>query len=108
MQAGKLRHPLTIQRLSLAPTTRDDHGGMREDWLDVANTWGSVEPIRAVEIFRANQVDARITHRIMTRYCSGVDASMRVKFGERVFLLLSVVNVEERNIMLEMLAMETA
>lgn len=108
MQAGKLRHRITIQRLNAhAATTRDAHGGFVEEWLDVVSVWGSVEPLRAVEILRANQVDARITHRITTRYQHGVTTAMRVLFGTRVFLLLSVINPDERRILLEMLAMES-
>lgn len=109
MQAGKLRHRITIQELILnAATTRDMHGGIVEDWADVVTVRASVEPIRAVEIFRANQVDTRITHRITLRYQSGITTAMRAVFGKRIFLFLSVINPDERRIMLEMLAMETA
>jgi SPP1 family predicted phage head-tail adaptor len=109
MQAGSLRHRITIQELNLSETTtRDDHGGIVEDWRDVVTVWASVEPIRAVEIYRANQVDARITHRITTRYQAGITTAMRALFGTRTLLFLSVINPDERRIMLEMLAMEAA
>lgn len=108
MQAGPLRHRVTLQRLDVnATTTRDDHGGIVEQWEDVRSVWAQVEPIRAVEILRANQVDPRITHRVTMRYQEGIDSSMRVMLGERAFLLLSVIDPEERHKMIEMLAMES-
>lgn len=108
MHAGTLRHRITLQELVLnAATTRDAHGGMVETWVDVCTVWASVEPMRAVEIMRANQVDARITHRLTIRYQGGITSAMRAVFGTRVFLFLSVINPDERRIMLEMLAMET-
>ncbi len=108
MQAGLLRHRITIQQLDPnAATTRDAHGGIVENWQDVVTVWAQVEPLRAVEILRANQVDARITHRITMRYQGGINSSMRIAFGSRIFLLLSVINPDERRIMLEMLAMES-
>lgn len=109
MRAGTLRHRVTIQALNLnAASTRDAHGGIVEEWRDVLDVWAQVEPIRAIEMFRANQVDARITHRVTMRYQRGIDTSMRIQFGGRVFLLLSVINPDERRQLLEMLAMEIA
>lgn len=110
MQAGKLRHQIVIERLNTSRgTTRDAHGGVVEDWVSVFHgpIWANIEPLRAVEILRANQVDARITHRIETRYHPGIDASMRAVFQGRVFLLLSVIDPGERHISLDMLAMES-
>lgn len=107
MQAGKLRHHVIIEALvANMATIRDVHGGLVETWAPFAESWASIEPIRAVEIFRAGQVDARITHRVTMRYQSGIETAMRILFGTRVFLLLSVANPDERGIMLEMLAME--
>lgn len=105
MQAGTLRHRVTIQALS---AQRDDHGGIVETWVPVLSVWASVEPLRSQEIFRAQQVDARLTHRVTMRYQAGLTSAMRLVHNHRVLLIISIANPDERNRMVEILAMEDA
>lgn len=42
IQAGKLRHRITIQRETV---TRDEYGSEVKTWDDLATVWASVEPL---------------------------------------------------------------
>ena len=54
----------------------------------------------------ANCLEPITTHRITTRYWPNVTADMRLLYGTRIFTILSIINPEERNITLQILAKE--
>lgn len=75
IQAGKLRHKVTIQ----TPTeTQDEYGQPVQTWATFAEVFASVEPIRGREFFAAQQIQSDVTTRIRIRYLSGVTTKMRV------------------------------
>ena len=45
--------------------------------------------------------------RIIIRYLSGIVPKMRVKYGSRIFDILSVINVSERNRELQLMCRES-
>ena len=103
MRAGALRHKIVIQE----PTeTQDSVGGPDATWSTFATVWASIEPLNGRELFAAQQINAEITARIRIRYLSGVIPKMRVSFGERIFEILSVINLEERNREMELMVKE--
>lgn len=103
MQAGKLRHRLTIQE----PTTAlDQYGEAVKTWSTVATVWGSIEPLRMQEYFEAQQTQAKATHKIEVRYVQGISSTYRVMLGARIFEVTAVLNPQERNERLQMLAVE--
>lgn len=87
MEAGKLRHRVTLQRPS---GTRDAVGGRVTVPLDVATVWASIETLDGREAFYAAQRQATTTHKVVIRYApiiAGIDATWRVKYGVRIFTL---------------------
>jgi len=78
VNAGELRHKVTIQELQRTP---DGYG-------------------------EAQQVSSALSHKIILRYLDGVKPQMRVLYGSRIFHIVSVINVEERNEVLELLCEE--
>ena len=94
MNPGKLRHRLQIEKKVVA---RDSYGAETITWTDVDTVWGSVEPISGREYFLAQQVQSEVTHRVTIRYYAGMNPGWRIKFGTRIFDVLSVINTEERN-----------
>ena len=103
MEAGKLRHRVTIKQKS---TTRDAAGGEVVAWTTFATVWGSVEPMRGQEYLEANRVGAQVDTRIRIRYASGVLPSMQAVYGSHTYDILSVINVEERNIEMQLMCKE--
>lgn len=103
MRAGLLRHRVTIQ----APRhPENERGEAVAEWADVATVWASVEPLIGRERWTAQQVMPETTHRVRIRYRPGLTAAHRLKFGDRILHIDSVVDPQERHRELEILARE--
>ena len=73
---------------------------------EVKTVWASVEPTRGREYQEAQRVRPELTYKITTRYHKGITPDLFIRFGERYFNIVSVINVRERNEMLEMVCVE--
>jgi SPP1 family predicted phage head-tail adaptor len=99
MQAGKLRHPVTIQSSAV---TQSSTGAMTTTWSDFATgIWAAIEPIMGRELFSAQQVQSNLTTRIRIRHLAGVHEKMRVKYVDRdsvtnYYDIEAVIPVNER------------
>lgn len=103
MEIGKLRHRVEIQRKEVQT---DELLQQTEVWATYATVWASVRPIKGREYIAVKQVNAEISVVITMRYVSGITPEMRVLFGSRVFEIVSVINVDERNRVLELMCKE--
>jgi len=103
MQAGSLRHRIEIQHRTEAS---DGIGGKTTTWTRYCYARAGIWPLKASEALEAMRLEHRITHRIRIRYISGIEASMRIKFGTRYFDIVSIINREERNKELDLMATE--
>ncbi|SCY25308.1 phage head closure protein [Alkaliphilus peptidifermentans] len=103
MKIGKLRHRITIQEYQ---ATRDSFGAEVKEWVDIKTVWASIEPLSGREYFSAKQINAEVTTKIRTRYLKGIHPKMRVLFNDRIFEILSVINVEEKKRELELMCKE--
>ena len=103
MKVGDLRHRITIQK----PTkTADGMGGFTETWADHATVWAAVWPLKGQTLLDAKKLETVISHRIVTRYISGVYPYWRISYDSRTFTIDSIVNPDERNRWLEFLCYE--
>jgi SPP1 family predicted phage head-tail adaptor len=99
MRAGRLRHRIKIQQIDNAV---DDFGSPTQSYVTFKdNVSASVEPINGREYFSAAQVEANVSTNIHMRYLAGVTPDMRIIFQNRVYEIISVINVGERNRWLE-------
>lgn len=96
MNAGTLRHRVTIQRKTV---TRDSYGGETVTWTDVATVWAMVKPIGGREYYGAGQTLAESTYTVTMRYRADVIPAWRLEYGTRVFDVQAVVP-DEKNSML--------
>lgn len=105
MNAGRLRHPITIQTVTRTVLP----SGLTEEtsWADTYFLWASIEPISGRERFFADRVESDITHRIRCRWPGDpITSEMRVVYGSRTFDIESVINKEERDIEYELMCTE--
>lgn len=102
--ATKLNKRLTIQTVA---RVSDGQGGFTETWSDGSTVWASIEPMKAYERFQAHQMAVPVSHKIVMRYSSTVDESVRLKYGTRIFNIKEVINVDEANRFLKIKAIET-
>ena len=108
MESGKLRHRIVIQRKIII---KNSYGEDTITWVDDCNRWAGIYPLRGEQYYDAQQVQAGITHKIVLRYCTLQDGTLinpncRIKHEERFFEIISSINPEERNISLEIMAIE--
>lgn len=88
---------------------RDASGGVIEQWATVARRWARIAPLRGRELFTAQAVDARITHKVCMRYYAGLNATMRIVYDGRVLNILTPPTTpDERRVLTEFLGMEDA
>jgi len=94
MQAGKLRHRVTIQQKSV---TQNSYGEEIVTWAELATVWASVEDLSGREFYEARQVPAaEVTTRVRIRYRSDVEPTMRIVHGGRTLEIVFVLDPEGR------------
>lgn len=103
MRIGRLRHRVTVEQVT---RTTDGQGGWTEAWGTLATVRAGVEPLRGQERFEAQKLNARISHKVVIRFLSGVTAAHRVKFGDRYLTIEGVVNINEKNQTMELYCSE--
>jgi SPP1 family predicted phage head-tail adaptor len=103
VQAGKYRSPVSIQQRQFG---EDSYGSTTEDWITVYETRAGIFPLSGSEFFKADEINAQITHKIQMRYLPNVTPDMRILYNNRVFMITSVINFQERSVELQMYAKE--
>ena len=93
MKAEKMRHRITFQKQS---DDKSSLGSYEGEWTDVITVWAQITPVSGREFFTQVR-ETTVSHKIYCRYHSGISPQMRIKFGPRIFRIVSVLNWEERN-----------
>ena len=103
IEAGRLRFPLTLQN---EVTVIGSKGQAKEEWQDELNIYADIRPLmgRIAEIAKQRQPLA--THALTARHHPSIKPQKRFLYGERIFNILEVLNIDERNRHLEMLCAE--
>jgi SPP1 family predicted phage head-tail adaptor len=94
MQAGQIRHRVTIQERT---TTTDQAGQPLETWTEVLAAWAAIEPVGGREYLESRSIQTDVSHQVRMRYQAGVTADMRVLYGARTLRIVAVINRDERN-----------
>jgi SPP1 family predicted phage head-tail adaptor len=109
LDAGALRYQVSIQVQS---STQDEMGGPVAAWTPVLKTWAAIATSSQREVYQSGagaQFVAQVTHRVQIRWPGavlGIAGGMRVAFGDRLFQIQTVENVQERNRVLNLLCLE--
>ncbi len=101
--ASRLRRRV---RIETPVEVSDGMGGTVRNWQLLAEAWAEISPLRGREALAQFQLESQISHRIVLRWRANLDASMRVVHGGRVFNIRAVLNVDEADRVLEVLADE--
>jgi SPP1 family predicted phage head-tail adaptor len=102
MCAGMLRHRVEIHSIKEVP---DGGGGFIDEWQTDATVWAQIKPVSGVESLVGMQLQDSVTHDIIMRYRQ-LKAKQRIKFGDRLFNIQSVIDIEERGRWLQIRAEE--
>lgn len=102
---GNLNKRITVQ---YETRVADGMGGFNTTWTDLADVWAAIWPVSAKETISSMQNVMEISHRIRVRYRSTILPSYRIKFGTRYFNIVSIINPNEKNEWMDILAKEIA
>lgn len=81
-------------------------GGYTTVPKDEATVWAAIWPISASEQVQAMQTVMTISHRIRIRYRANIRPSWHIKYGTRYFNVVSIINPNEENEMLDLMVKE--
>jgi SPP1 family predicted phage head-tail adaptor len=97
MRAGKLQNRVEIQRDDGA--SQNDLGEHVPAWATYQTVWAQVTPLTGQRLFNAAQVMHDVTHEIRMRWQSVAELTPnhRIKWGTRIFEILSIVNWQEQD-----------
>ena len=109
MSRGKYRHLVRFQ--NPGANVPDGEGGFTQSWTDLtpATWYVSIEPASARDLERIapNTVSSTASHIIKGDFHPQVTTKTRILFGARAFEVTGKQNVEERSIVMELVAVET-
>ena len=94
MNAGELTHLIVLQKKSL---TQDDELNSIVTWLDWRTIWTSPLPKTGREYYKLATVNSEITEAFKTRYIGFISPHLRIKFRNKYYEIIDVINEGERN-----------
>jgi SPP1 family predicted phage head-tail adaptor len=106
MRSGRLRHQIRFER---STESQNEYNEVVNSWALLATAWAGVEPLRGNERLMAMQVQADADLKIITRYQSALSdltPKDRVVFGLKVYDIKAVINVNMRNMELQVMVRE--
>lgn len=99
MRAGQLRHSFELQQ---SADVADGAGGGARTWTTFATDWGNLQAKAGLEAFEGMRLEAQVTHILTMRWRGDVTTAHRVLWRGRAMQIRAVLNIEERDRMLEL------
>jgi SPP1 family predicted phage head-tail adaptor len=99
MSAEDYRHRVVVEH-RVQPPLRDSYGTQAETWETYSVHFAAIEPLTGREFLEAQAQQARVDHRVRFRYdrvTAGIKTGMRLRRGEILYDITSVVNPNMRN-----------
>jgi len=103
MRISDINKEIILQYKTKVP---DGMGGFVESWTELDTVFAAIWPTSAKERM-ANMGQAIIvTHKIRIRYRKILKSYWRIKFGNRYFSIIGIINPSESNQMLDLMCQE--
>jgi SPP1 family predicted phage head-tail adaptor len=103
MNPGLFKHKISFLQ---STTVEDELEQQIESWQTVKTVWSAIKTMQGREYYEAAATQNENTVRFIIRYTSGIDPSMRIDFKGRTFEIKSVINDDEANKTLTIIAKE--
>ena len=94
----RLNKRIEIQEKIKVP---DTYGGFTETWTTLYTCWAEIKPTNTSNDFEANKISDKITYIITIRYTNNIKNNYRIKFNNRIFNIINIMNLMENNKILE-------
>jgi SPP1 family predicted phage head-tail adaptor len=107
MRAGRLRFRVEVQE---AIETRNDVGEVVKEWTSIESLFAAIDPLRGDERMTMQQVKPTVDTKIMIRGNAAkyLTPKHRLKYGDRVFDIDSIIDMNSRGIVKEIHCKEQA
>lgn len=90
MQAGKLRHRITLQKP--VKVQNPETGSVENIWQELAQLWAEVSPLSAREFVAAQAMQNAVTTRITIRYRQDIEPKYRILFRGKIFNIEGILS----------------
>lgn len=100
---GKLNKRVTFCKLL---DQKDELGQSRKVLGDIATVWASLYPVRGAEIYEAQKIEGKVTHKCYVRYRPDIDNNLFIKYKNSVYAVESAVDLDGENKVLEIMCVE--
>ncbi len=104
MRAGDLNKRIELQ----LPARSISSGETVDTFSTTATVWAAIEPLSGNRLFLAQQANSEGQGIIRLRYRTGVVPKMRIKYPDRYFQIISIIDRNEDNAELQLLYKEIA
>ena len=94
MDAGLMRHKITVQKLS---QTQNEFGEVEQSWVTVVAARASINAFSERDFLAGMSEQVEATHKVTIRYDKLVDRTMRIEFGSRHFSILHIRDPWEKH-----------
>ena len=105
MVCSDLRHRITFLKPVTSEET-DELNAHNIQYTDFKTVWASVAPMTGKEYAESQKLRSETTYNIIVRYRHGITADMKIRYKNKEFNIVSVLNVGERNEILKIIAVE--
>lgn len=109
INAGELDKKITIQKMS---RTQNSYGEQIETWIDIKSAWANVKQTDSKtdnkEEFYGDQRVTKVIYEFEIRFMPGLKTRFRIRYKNMTFDILSINNVEEKNVKLKIVGEEVA
>lgn len=101
MNPAQFRHRINVQRPIEA---KDELGQIETTWEDVKMIWAMIKTVQGREYVAASATQNENSVRFVVRYTKGIDSTMRIVYKDRVYEIENVINDDEMNKTLTIIA----
>ena len=90
-----MRHRIIFQKPT--GTHKNSMGENVPTYADYKTVWAFVAPKTGREYDEAQKLRAETTYNVHTRYHENISAEMQIRYNDRILKIESVLNINERN-----------
>jgi hypothetical protein len=103
LDVGRCVHPITIWQQAPSSPPAIGVAGPALEWQPVATAMAAIEIVRGIDVIRGGQVTTQLYATVTFWWQPGILSNMHVtKEDGSTFIIQSVENVEERNVVLRL------
>ena len=103
MKIGEMNKRVTLQGRVV---TQSSSGAVTETWSDLDTVWAKIQPLKGREFWQAQQTSSELDVRVTIRYRKNISTVERVKYGNRYFNIVAVIDADERHRFLSLMCKE--